>query len=173
MGALLASASAAQAQRPPSLGAGAPSGQSGIQLYNFSSYYLQQRRAARSSARPRRPSPRRTASARPRRRRRRATGAACSRSCSRRGIKHVELYGYPGNPFPGTNPTTPLNLAGLKALRALGDQYGLRFTGRHGNLTEANWDNQIMASKILGQDHIGESGLPGRPAGFNTLRRPR
>ena len=36
--ALLGVASSAQAQRPPSLGEGAPVGQSGIQLYNFSSY---------------------------------------------------------------------------------------------------------------------------------------
>ena len=53
-------------------------------------------------------------------------------------------------------------------MRALGDRYGLRFPGRHGNLTEANWENQILASKILGQDHVGESGLPGGNNAFNT-----
>jgi hypothetical protein len=37
-GALLASASAAQAQRPASMGQGAPVGQSGVQLYNFRDY---------------------------------------------------------------------------------------------------------------------------------------
>ena len=37
-GAFLGLAPGAQAQRPPSLGEGAPVGQSGIQLYNFSSY---------------------------------------------------------------------------------------------------------------------------------------
>ncbi|HEX6024856.1 MAG TPA: hypothetical protein VFZ00_22890 [Solirubrobacter sp.] len=85
-----------------------------------------------------------------------------------KGVRQVELYGYPGNPFPGTNPATPLNTAGLQALRALGDQYGLHFPGRHGNLTEANWDNQIEASKIVGQDHIGEAGLPGGAGAYNT-----
>jgi sugar phosphate isomerase/epimerase len=54
-------------------------------------------------------------------------------------------------------------------LRALGDKYGIRFPGRHGNLTEANWDNQILASKIVGQDHIGEAGLPGGSAAYNSL----
>ena len=52
-----------------------------------------------------------------------------------KGIRNVELYGYPGNPFPGTNPATPLNVEGLTALRALGDRYGIHFPGRHGNLT--------------------------------------
>ena len=37
-GALLATAGAAQAQRPASLGEGAPVGQSGVQLYNFRDY---------------------------------------------------------------------------------------------------------------------------------------
>ena len=68
---------------------------------------------ARSSARLRRPPRRRTASTRRAPANRRGGSSGCSRSCSRRGIKHVELYGYPGNPFPGTNPATPLNIAGL------------------------------------------------------------
>ena len=46
----------------------------------------------------------------------------------------------------------------------------MRFPGRHGNLNEANWDNQIIASKILGQDHIGEAGFPGGNGAFNTLQ---
>ena len=29
-----------------------------------------------------------------------------------KNVRNVELYGYPGNPFPGTNPATPLNTAG-------------------------------------------------------------
>ena len=31
-----------------------------------------------------------------------------------------------------------------------------------------NWPNDIAASRILGQTHIGESGLPGNTAGYNT-----
>ncbi len=54
------------------------------------------------------------------------------------------------------------------ALRALGDKYGLRFPGRHGSLNEPNWDNEIVASRILGQTHLGESGLPGNTAAYNS-----
>ena len=36
---------------------------------------------------------------------------------------------------------------------------------------EANWDNEIAASRILGQTHLGESGLPGNTDGYNTWER--
>jgi hypothetical protein len=73
---------------------------------------------------------------------------------SAKNVRNVELFGYSGNPFP-VNNTTPLNTAGLTALRALGDSYGLRFVSRHGSLTETNWDQEIAAAKILGQEVIG------------------
>ncbi len=72
-----------------------------------------------------------------------------------KNVRNVELYGYPSNPFPGTSPATPNNTAGLQALRAQGDSFGLRFVSRHGNINAANWDNDIAASKILGQEVIG------------------
>ena len=90
--------------------------------------------------------------------------AAVARHQARRALR------LSGQPVPGHEPAHALNVAGLLALRALGDQYGLRFPGRHGNLTEANWDGQIAVSKILGQDHIGESGCPAAPASCSTLR---
>ena len=63
-------------------------------------------------------------------------------------------------------------MAGLAALKALGDRYGIRFPARHGNLLpETNWDNQIRASRILGQTHLGESGLPNNTNGYNTWDR--
>jgi hypothetical protein len=151
-GALLTCTSAAQAQRPPTLGEGAPVGQSGIQLYNFSGYI------SNGGGDPNPPAPT-TQDGRVER---------VFQFLQSRGIKDVELYNYNSALFPGTNPATPLNVTGLQALRALGDKYGLRFPGRHGNLTEANWENQILASKILGQDHVGESGLPGGNNAFNT-----
>jgi sugar phosphate isomerase/epimerase len=164
-GVVLACAAVAQAQRPPTLGAGAPSGQSGIQLFNFNNYLNNGAGEILCPAPPADPTPY-------------CVPTAPTTSAGRlervfaflqsQGIKHVELYGYPGNPFPGTNPAVPLNVQGLTALRQLGDQYGLRFPGRHGSLTEANWDNQIAASKILGQDHIGEAGFPGGSGAFNT-----
>ena len=72
-----------------------------------------------------------------------------------KNVRNVELYGYPGAPFPGSNPATPLNTAGLQDLRARGDSYGLRFVSRHGTLTEGNWDQEIQAASILGQEVIG------------------
>ena len=125
-GAILSCAGTAQAQRPADLGAGAPSGQMGVQLYDWSKYISATARA-RSPARRRRRRPTPNCVAPP----------APSTSATRlervfeylqsKNVKNVELYGYPGNPFPGTNPATPLNAAGLQALRALGDSYGLRF----------------------------------------------
>ena len=76
------------------------------------------------------------------------------------GIKNVELYGYPGNPFPsGSAPQG--NRQGLLDLRALGDKYGLRFPARHGSLSESTWDGEIAAAKILGQEMVGEGGAGG------------
>ena len=162
-GALLTFAASAQAQRPADLGDGAPLGQSGIQLYNFSGYLSSGAGEITCPAPPAAPTPHCVQPPAP------TTSAGrlerVFQFLQARQIKNIELYGFPGHPFPGTNAATPLNTAGLQALRALGDRYGLRFRGRHGNLTEANWDNQIAASKILGQDHIGESGFPG---GFNA-----
>jgi sugar phosphate isomerase/epimerase len=167
-GAILSLAATAQAQRPANLGAGVPSGQTGIQLYNFNNYLNNGAGEIVCPAPPAAPTPYCVPSPAP------TTSAgrlervfAFLQSV---GVKNVELYGYPGNPFPGTNPATPLNTAGLTALKALGDRYNLRFPGRHGNLTEANWDNQIAASKILGQDHIGEAGLPGGNNAFNSYQ---
>ena len=151
-GALLTGAGTAEAQRPASLGDGAPSGQSGIQLYNFHNYL------SNGAGELNPPAPT-TSQGRLER---------VFQFLQAKGIKKVELYGYPGNPFPGTNPSQALNVSGLQALRALGDQYGLRFPGRHGNLNEPNWANQIAASKILGQDHIGEAGFPGGAGAYNS-----
>ena len=75
-------------------------------------------------------------------------------------IKNVELYGYPGNPFP-TDGNPQGNLQGSMALRALGDKYGIRFPARHGGLSEGRWDGEIAHAKILGQDHIGDGSSAG------------
>jgi sugar phosphate isomerase/epimerase len=165
-GALLASASAAQAQRAPSVGDGTPWGQSGIQLYDFSTYLSNGQGEITCPAAPAPATPNCIAPPAPT-----TTPARLERVFAflqSHDIRNVELYGYPGNPFPGTNPATANNTAGLQALRALGDQYGIRFPARHGNLNENNWDNDIAASRILGQTHLGESGLPGNTAGYNT-----
>jgi sugar phosphate isomerase/epimerase len=163
-GAVLTCAAAAQAQRPPHMGAGSPWGQTGIQLYDFNNYLSNGAGEITCPAPPAPPTDNCVGPPAP------TDNAGRLKRVldwlQTKGVKNVELYGYPGNPFPGTNPATPLNIAGLQALKAMGDERGIRFPGRHGNLTEANWDNQIAASKILGQDHIGEAGLPS--PGFNT-----
>ncbi len=163
-GALLCCTGTAQAQRPPHMGAGSPWGQTGIQLYDFNNYLSSGAGEITCPAPPAPPTPNCVAPPAPTTNQGRLERVFAW--LQSKGVKNVELYGYPGNPFPTATAGNTGNLAGLQALKALGDQYGLRFPGRHGNLTEANWDNQIIASKIVGQDHIGEAGLPS--PGFNT-----
>jgi sugar phosphate isomerase/epimerase len=152
-GAILSCAATAQAQRPADLGAGAPSGQMGVQLYDWSQYISSGAGEITCPAAPEPPTPNCVAPPAP------STSAARLERTfaylNAKNVRNVELYGYPGNPFPSTNPATPTNVAGLQALRALGDSYGLRFVSRHGTLSEANWDAEIQAAKILGQEVIG------------------
>jgi sugar phosphate isomerase/epimerase len=167
-GAILSFAATAEAQRPANLGAGVPVGQTGIQLYNFSGYLSNGAGEITCPAPPAAATPHCVGPPAPTNSAGRLERVFAFLQAN--NIRNVELYGYPGNPFPGTNPATPLNVAGLQALKTLGDQYNLRFPARHGNLTEANWENQIAASRTLGQDTIGESGLPGGNGAFNTYQ---
>ena len=142
--------------RPPSLGPGVASpGQLSIQQYNFAGYISD----GSGELNPPAPS---TPMGRVER---------VFQFLQDRGVRNIELYGHPGNPFPGNNPATPLNVQGLLEYRALGDKYGLHFAGRHGDVSEANWDNQIAAAKILGQDYIGSAGTaaPGQGTYANTV----
>src|SRR4051812_26253980 len=157
-GALLATAGAAQAQRPASMGEGAPVGESGIQLYNFRDYLSSGSGEILCPASPAPPTayctptmPANNVTARMER---------LFAFLQAQGIKNVELYGYPGNPFPsGSAPQG--NRQGLLDLRALGDKYGLRFPARHGSLSESTWEGEITAAKILGQEMVGEGGTGG------------
>ena len=157
-GALLATAGAAEAQRAPSMGEGAPVGQSGIQLYNFRDYLSggSGEILCPPSPQPATPyctptMPANTVTARMER---------LFAFLQANDIKNVELYGYPGNPFP-TDGNPQGNLQGSVALRALGDKYGIRFPARHGGLSEGRWDGEIAHAKILGQDHIGDGSSAG------------
>ena len=129
-GALLAGASSAHAQRAPSVGPGTPWGQTGIQLYDFSSYLSNGAGeitcpvAARTRSRA---APRTTASARRRRRRPPARLERVFAWAQKKDIRNIELYGYPGNPFPTATAGSTGDLAGLAALKAMGDKYGIRF----------------------------------------------
>src|SRR3954452_21812460 len=127
-GALLTTAGAAQAQRPASLGEGAPVGQSGIQLYNFRDYLSG---GSGEILCPPSPAPA-TPYCVPTMPANNVT-ARMERLFAfphAQGTKNVELYGYPGNPFPSSsNPQA--NPQGMLDLRALGEEYGLPFPARH------------------------------------------
>ncbi|MDA0159468.1 sugar phosphate isomerase/epimerase [Solirubrobacter ginsenosidimutans] len=152
-GAILSCAATAQAQRPADLGAGAPSGQMGVQLYDWSNYISSGAGEITCPAAPAPPTTDCVAPPAPS-----TTDSRLTRTfayLASKNVRNVELYGYPGAPFPGSNPATPLNTAGLQDLRARGDQYGLRFVSRHGTLAEGNWGQEIEAARILGQEVIG------------------
>src|SRR3954469_21652537 len=151
-GAMFATAGAAHAQRPASMGEGAPVGQSGIQLYNFRDYLSSGSGEILCPASPAPATPYCTPTLPANN-----VNARLERLFAflpAQGIKNVELYGYPGNPIPG-------NRQGILDLRALGDKYGLRFPARHGSLSESSWDAEIAASKLLGQEMVGEGGTGG------------
>ena len=97
-GAILSCAGTAQAQRPADLGAGAPTGQMGVQLYDWSQYISS---GAGEITCPAAPAPPTTDCVAP---------PAPSTSDTRltrtfaylasKNVRNVELYGYPGAPFP-------------------------------------------------------------------------
>ena len=147
---------------------GTPWGQTGIQLYDFSSYLSNGAGEITCPAPPAPPTPNCVGPPAP------TTQAARLERVfawlQSKDIRNVELYGYPGNPFPGT---TRRRRQHRRPAGAEGDRRQVRpaLPGRHGNLNENNWDNQIAASRILGQTHLGESGLPGNTNGYNTWDR--
>jgi sugar phosphate isomerase/epimerase len=172
-GTLFAAATpSAQAQRAASVGPGTPWGQTGIQLYDFNNYL--------SSANGQVGAGEITCPAAPTPPTANCIGPPAPTTQAGRldrvlawvgskDIRNIDLYSYPGNPFPTATAGSTGNIAGMQALRAEGDKYGIRFTSRHGNfLPESNWDNQIAASRILGQVVVGESGLPNNTTGYNT-----
>ncbi|RKQ93231.1 sugar phosphate isomerase/epimerase [Solirubrobacter pauli] len=156
--ALLMTPGAADAQRASSMGEGAPVGQSGIQLYNFRDYLSSGSGEIVCPASPAPATPYCTPTL--------PANNVLARMerlfafLKANDIKNVELYGYPGNPFP-SDSSPQGNLQGTMDLRALGDKYGIRFPGRHGSLNESRWDAEIAHAKILGQDHIGEGSSGG------------
>src|SRR3954453_21302815 len=165
--ALLVAAPAAQAQRAPNVGPGTPWGQTGIQLYDFNNYLTNGAGEITCPAPPAPATPNCVGPPAP------TTNATrlerVLQWVQSKDIRNIDLYSYPGNPFPTATAGSTGNVAGMQALRAMGDKYGIRFTSRHGNLLpESNWDNQIAASRLLGQVVVGESGLPNNTNGYNT-----
>jgi hypothetical protein len=137
----------AHADRPASLGIGAPPGQVSVQLYDWSNYI----NTASGPGEINPPAPT-------------ALADRLERSFAfiqSRGLHNVELFGYTG--FPSTTDT-----AGQATLKALGDKYGLHFAGRHGDLTESVFNGQLAESKNLAQDFIGAADQPNSP-GIGSL----
>src|SRR3954451_5357730 len=168
--ALLAAAPAAHAQRAPSVGPGTPWGQTGIQLYDFNNYLTNGAGEITCPAPPAAATPNCVGPPAPTTNQTRLERALAW--VGSKDIRNIDLYSYPGNPFPTATAGSTGNIAGIQALRAMGDKYGIRFTSRHGNLLpESNWDNQIAASRLLGQVVVGESGLPNNTNGYNTWDR--
>lgn len=161
--AVLVAATPAHAQRPEKVGNGIPTGQMGVQMFNYGSYITNGASAGT-------PNP--------------VTGVsgACATSTTvacrneriealfaflqRKGVTNIELFGHTG--FPSNTDT-----AGLQAYRALMDKYGLHAGGWHGTVTDVGtaWTQRIAAAKILGVDYIGSGGLasPGINNYNNTL----
>jgi sugar phosphate isomerase/epimerase len=161
--AMLMAAPAASAQRPASVGDGVPTGQLGVQMFNYGGYL--NNGANTGAANP-------------------ITGvsAECATSTTaecrtqrleglfaflqRKGLTNIELFAHSG--FPAQN-----DIAGLKAYRALLDKYGLHAGGWHGTVTDVGpaWTERVAAAKILGADYIGSGGTasPGIGSYADTL----
>jgi sugar phosphate isomerase/epimerase len=172
--AILASAATAQAQtRPEKTGDGIPTGQMGVQMYNYGSYISNG--GSTGAANP-------ITNVKPA-----ADGSSCATATSQecrmnrvealfaflqsKGVTSIELFGHAG--FPAAT-----DLAGTRAYRELMDKYGLHAAGQHGNLeasVNTNWRNRVAAAKIFGMDSIGSGGYgsPGIGSYANTLQTAR
>jgi sugar phosphate isomerase/epimerase len=165
---LLAGASAAQAQKPVFAGDGVPTGQAGVQLFNYGGWL---NNAGGQGAAP--PAeftavslpclvdqdPATNVDTR--------TSVACRSErlealfafLRRKGVTNVELFGHAN--FPSNS-----DIPGLVAYRALLDKYGLHAGGWHGSTNEGQWPARVAAAKILGADYIGSGGVA--DPGINT-----
>jgi sugar phosphate isomerase/epimerase len=160
--AVLAMAGAAGAQdRPASVGEGVPTGQGGVQLFNYGSWF--RNGGGTGDANP-------VTNVAPA-----ADGSSCMTAQSdecrwnrtealfafleSKGTTNVELFGHAG--FPASD-----DIAGLERYRALLDKYHLHAGGWHGDMSESGWDERVNAARILGADYIGSGGFPS--PGINT-----
>ena len=102
---------------------------------------------------------------------RRAAWSACSSSCRRAGSRTSSSTATRATRSRAPTPRRRTTPPACRRCARSATSTACASRGRHGNLTEANWDNQIAASKILGQDHIGESGFPGGVGAYNTYQQ--
>jgi sugar phosphate isomerase/epimerase len=165
---LLVSAAAAQAQRPATTGDGIPTGQMGVQMFNYGGWL--NNAGGQGAAPPVEVSalpsnclvdedplppvggggPANDTRVTPECRLDRLE--ALFEFLRRKGVSNIELFGHSG--FPSST-----DVPGLLAYRALLDKYGLHAGGWHGSMSVANWDQRVAAAKILGADYIGSGGV--------------
>ena len=144
-------------------------GQSGIQLYNFSGLperwfwgdLVSRRRRDRATPNCSPPVPANTATARMER---------LFAWLQAKDIRNVELYGYPGNPFPTTQPAGQPRRVRWRCARWVTSTAS---ASRPATAASARaLGHEIAAREILGQDHIGESGAPPARTARQPTRRP-
>jgi len=161
---ILVGASAAQAQRPEKVGDGIKTGQMSVQMFNYGTYISNGGNTG--PANPVAGVPAECAT---------ATSTLCRWTRLERlfaflqskGVTSVELFGHAA--FPSNTDID--GEFGLRAYRALLDEYGLHAAGWHGSMSEAGWEERVNAAKILGADYLGSGGVgsPGIGTYANTL----
>jgi sugar phosphate isomerase/epimerase len=172
----LAASPVAHAQRPASVGDGAPTGQGSVQLFNYGGFIGSGSGVTGGSSGGTQTAAQlgiNIANA--------ADGSSCATATSQecrwsrldglfgflagKGVTNVELFGHAG--FPANT-----DAAGLATYRGLLDKNNLHCAGWHGDMSEANWDARVAAAKTLGCDSIGSGGFPSPGIGSydNTLR---
>src|SRR3954453_14372684 len=173
---VITGAGVAQAQAPASVGEGVPTGQGGVQMFNYGGFINNGGGVTGGSSGGTKTAAQlgiNIANA--------ADGTSCATATttpcrnnrldalfaflSAKGADAVEMFGWTG--FPANN-----DIAGLTTLRGLLDKNNLRCGGWHGDMTESAWPARVAAAKILGCDSIGSGGFPNPGVGTydNTLR---
>ena len=162
--AVLAGASAANAQRPEKTGNGIPAGQASTQMFNYGSVPEQRRQHWRREPDHRRVGrvPDLDDDGVPSRAPRRPVRVLPEEGLDEhRALRALRLPGAERHSGPASR------------YRALLDKYGLHAAGWHGTVTDVGpaWTERIAASKILGMDYIGSGGVASPGIG-TVARRP-
>jgi sugar phosphate isomerase/epimerase len=161
-----AGASSAQAPRPEKVGNGIPTGQMGVQLFNYGNWITHGEAFGANGPLPGTPTECvNTVSPRPNPNP--ANNPTCHwdrlerlfRFLRSEGVTNVELFNH--GSFPANS-----DVAGLDRYRNLLDQYGLHAGGWHGSMNESQWDARVAAAKVLGADYIGNGNVT--EAGINS-----
>jgi sugar phosphate isomerase/epimerase len=160
---LFAGAATAQAQRPATTGNGIPTGQMGVQMFNYGGWIGSGNNQGaalppeftvltQSCLVDQNPAPGNANDTRQTDPCRAERLEALFKFLQRKGVTNIELFAHAL--FPSST-----DIPGLVAYRALMDKYGLHAGGWHGSMAQAGWDTRVQAAKILGADYIGSGGV--------------